>query len=61
MKYLTFCQLREKLGNRARSTIYKDVKAGRLPEPMKLGGRLYWVESEIDSFMNEASTSDAQP
>ncbi|NRB18587.1 MAG: AlpA family phage regulatory protein [Rhodobacteraceae bacterium] len=52
-KYLTFSQLREKLGNRSRSSIYLDVAAGRLPAPFKLGGRLYWVESDIDATLHE--------
>lgn len=51
MKYLTVKELSFKLGGRSRSTIYRDVKAKRLPAPIKLGGRIYWVESDIDQFM----------
>ncbi len=51
MKYLTFSDLREKLGGRARSTIYLDVEAGRLPQPIKLGGRLYWRDDEVDEWL----------
>ena len=51
MKYLNFGELREKLGGRGRTTIYRDVEAGRLPQPIKLGGRLYWVESAIDAAL----------
>ena len=51
MKYLTFADLREKLGGRARSTIYLDVEAGRLPAPFKLGGRLYWLDDEVDEWL----------
>ena len=51
MKYLTFADLREKLGGRARSTIYLDVETGRLPAPFKLGGRLYWRDDEIDEWL----------
>ena len=50
-KYLTLDQLREKLGGRGRTSIYRDVELGRLPKPMKLGARLYWLESEIDELM----------
>ena len=53
MKYLTFRQLQEKLGNRSRSSIYRDLEEGRLPNPRKLGGRLYWVEDQIDALMME--------
>lgn len=50
-KYLTFTQLRDKLGGRARSSIYLDLAAGRLPKPIKLGGRLYWCEQSMDAFL----------
>ena len=59
MKFMTFRQLQEKLGNRSRSTIYRDLEEGRLPKPRKLGGRLYWVEDQIDKLMVEAG-DDAQ-
>jgi predicted DNA-binding transcriptional regulator AlpA len=51
MKYLTLSELRAKLGNRSRSAIYNDLAAGRLPQPVKLGARLYWDESEIDAHL----------
>ncbi|MGC3940469.1 helix-turn-helix transcriptional regulator [Roseobacter sp. EG26] len=52
MQYITLNQLRAKLGNRARSSIYLDIEAGNLPKPKKLGGTLYWNESEIDEIMS---------
>lgn len=52
MKYLTMSQLQEKLGGRGRTTIYRDVEENRLPKPIKLGGRLYWVDSQIDEAIN---------
>lgn len=51
MKYLSFSELRQKLGNRGRTTIYRDIEAGRLPEPVKLGGRLYWAEQDVDDAL----------
>ena len=48
MQYLTLTELRAKLGNRSRSAIHLDLAAGRLPQPIKLGGRLYWPEAELD-------------
>jgi len=51
LKYLTLTQLRAKLGDRSRSAIYDDLNAGRLPKPIKLGGRLYWPESEVDTHL----------
>lgn len=50
-KYLTMAELRAKLGNRSRSAIYADLAAGRLPQPIKLGGRIYWPEGEVDAHL----------
>ncbi len=49
MRYLTFRDLQDKLGGRGRTTIYRDVELGRLPKPVKIGSRLYWVEADIDA------------
>ncbi len=49
MTYLSFSQLQAKLGNRSRSSVYRDLEAGRLPPPVKLGARLYWSEDAIDA------------
>ena len=51
MKYLTLNELRTKLGNRSRSAIYTDLAAGRLPQPVKLGARLYWPEAELEAHL----------
>lgn len=51
MRYLNFRQLRVKLGNRSRSAVYGDVEAGRLPQPTKIGGRLYWLDCEVDAHL----------
>jgi prophage regulatory protein len=51
MKYLTLKELSLKLGSRSRSSIYLDVKAGRLPKPLKLGGRIYWPEGDVDAHL----------
>lgn len=52
-RYITIAELRAKLSGRARSAIYGDVEARRLPKPMKLGNRLYWRESAVDEAMSE--------
>lgn len=56
-RYLTLDQLREKLGNRGRTSIYRDIEAGRLPKPRKFGARLYWLESQIDQIMQGSEVS----
>lgn len=55
MRYLTFFQLSQKLGGRSRSSLYRDIETGRLPTPIKLGGRRYWSEAEIDGWLKTAS------
>lgn len=54
MKLLTVLQLSAKLGGRGRSSIYRDVEAGLLPQPVKYGHRVYWVESEVDERLAQA-------
>ena len=49
--YLTLTDLRAKLGGRSRSAIYQDLAAGRLLQPIKLGGRLYWPEGDVDTHL----------
>lgn len=49
--YLTLTELRTKLGGRSRSAIYLDLAARRLPQPVKLGGRLYWPEGEVEAHL----------
>ena len=50
-RFLTLTELRAKLGNRSRSAIYADLAAGRLPQPVKLGGRLYWPEADLEAHL----------
>ena len=50
-RFLTLTELRAKLGNRSRSAIYNDLDAGRLPQPLKLGGRLYWPENDLEAHL----------
>ncbi len=52
-KYLTLKEVREKLGNRSRSAIYLDLEAGRLPQPVRLGGRLYWPEADLEAHLRD--------
>lgn len=51
MRYLTFNELRAKLGGRGRTTIYRDIAAKRLPAPIKLGGLNYFPEHLVDDAL----------
>ena len=36
-----------------RTAIYENVKRGRFPEPVRIGGRkIRWRESDIDLYLN---------
>ena len=59
MRYLTLHDLRAKLGGRSRSAVYLDVAAGRLPQPVKLGGRLLWPEPEVDAALAALRDNEA--
>lgn len=59
MKYLSFTELRAKLGGRGRTTVYRDIEFGRLPQPIKLGGRLYWIESQVDDALADLTSQAA--
>lgn len=50
-RFLTLTELRAKLGNRSRSAIYTDLEEGRLPQPVRLGGRLYWPEADLEAHL----------
>lgn len=49
--YLTLNELRAKLGNRSRSSIYEDLRKGLLPQPVKLGARIYWPEADLEAHL----------
>jgi prophage regulatory protein len=58
-RFLTLAELRAKLGNRSRSAIYIDLETGRLPQPVKLGGRLYWPEGDVETHLRAMSEKAA--
>lgn len=61
MQYITLSQLCERLGNRSRASIYRDLEAGRLPKPLKLGGRLYWDEARLSATLSAMADHANQP
>jgi len=58
-KHLTLTELSSKLGGRSRSAIYLDLANGRLPQPIKLGGRLYWPEGDIEAHLRRLQKPEA--
>lgn len=57
-RYITLQEVRELLGNRSRSSIYADIKAGRLSVPLKFGGRLLWPEEELQEHLRALRNGD---
>lgn len=53
MKYLNLNQLSDKMGGRSRSSLYRDVEQERIPAPIRIGGRLYWIESQVDEALRK--------
>ena len=37
----------------SRTTMYKKIKAGEFPQPIKIGKKSLWVESEINNWIKE--------
>jgi len=56
-RYLTLREVCQKLGSRSRSAIYADLAAGRLPKPLKLGGRVYWPEADLEDCLRQLATA----
>ncbi len=51
-KKLKFREFREQyLGGRSRNAVYGDIAAGRLPQPLKLGGNLYFDLDEVEAHL----------
>ena len=50
-KLLTMPEVCGILG-RCRASIYLDVKAGRLPEQLRIGGAIRWKDSDIHSALD---------
>lgn len=51
MRYINFSSLQAKFDGRSRASIYRDLEANRIPQPIRLGGRLYWDEAALDALL----------
>lgn len=52
MKLLRIPEVCERV-RRGKSTIYSEVKLGRFPAPLKQGGGNFWLESEIEAYLQQ--------
>ena len=46
-KYISFDDEKHLLGGRSRASLYRDIKSGRLPNPLKIGLRRYWEIEDL--------------
>ena len=53
MRLITFAELREKLANRSRASIYRDIERGQIPKPLKIGRSVYWEETQISEHLKD--------
>lgn len=60
MTLISFSQLQELLAGRSRSSIYRDLDAGRLPRPMRFGSRLYWDEQHVIQKLQDFLPEEAR-
>ncbi len=51
-KLMRLSEVAETLG-RSRSSLYRDVAEGRIPKPVKIGGSVMWLSSEIRTLMDQ--------
>ncbi len=45
----------------ARPTIYRYIRAGLFPKQIKIGRQSGWIESEIESWINERMQDRCEP
>ena len=51
MNILPLKEVQFRTGNKSRTTLWRDVRAGRFPAPVKVGrNRIGWLESEIEEW-----------
>ena len=61
MTLISFPQLQDLLAGRSRSSIYRDLDAGRLPRPMRFGSRLYWDKAQVLQKLHDFLQEECGP
>ena len=51
MRLIDYEDLKNKGIKASKTKIWRQVKSGQFPKPVKIGDRNAWVESEIDTFI----------
>lgn len=42
---------RRRIGDPSRTTLWRWVNAGLFPKPVRIGGRNYWSDAEVDEWI----------
>lgn len=58
IRLLTYTELRNEKIKLARSTLWALEKEGKFPARRVHGGRVYWVESEVDAWLSNLPTKE---
>ncbi|QPI84747.1 AlpA family phage regulatory protein [Rhodobacterales bacterium HKCCA1288] len=61
MTLINFAQLQSLMAGRSRSSIYRDLNAGRLPRPMRFGSRLYWDKAQVLQKLHDFLQEECGP
>lgn len=64
MKLLRFPELSKKLGGRSRSSIFRDMRDRKFPQPIALGcsGRsIAWDEQAVDTWLTNLAQQEYKP
>ena len=59
--YFTFSELQKRFAGASRGWLYAQLAAGRIPQPVKIGGRVLWLRSTIEKFEAEIEARNADP
>ncbi|HMT93080.1 AlpA family transcriptional regulator [uncultured Thiothrix sp.] len=59
-RLLTYTELRKEKIKMARSTLWMLEKEGKFPLRRVHGGRVYWMESEVDEWLANLPTKQDQ-
>ncbi len=56
MRLIDYDGLKTKGIKASKTKIWRQVKSGRFPKPVKVGDRNAWIESEIDAYIERLIT-----
>lgn len=61
MKLINFKRLSEKLGDRSRSSVHRDMRDRGFPLPISFGGSVAWDEEAVDLWLDNLAATPYEP